>query len=132
MFTDQIGELAHLNARDTSFALVSTAPQPQIEVFKQRMGWSIPWYTTVCSDFQEARGTTEYFSLDVYLRDGDRVFLTYATNGRGVEALGSVWTFLDLTPLGRQEEWEETPPGRPQTPPYKWWRLHDEYDLPAA
>ena len=47
--------------------------------------------------------------------------------GRGVEALGSVWTFLDLTPLGRQEEWEDTPPGRPQTPPYRWWRLHDEY-----
>jgi hypothetical protein len=49
-------------------------------------------------DFQKARGTTEYFSLDVFLRDGERVFLTYATSGRGVEALGSVWTFLDLTP----------------------------------
>ena len=50
-----------------------------------------------------------------------------APRGRGVEALGSVWTFLDLTPLGRQEEWEDTPPGRPQTPPYQWWRLHDSY-----
>jgi predicted dithiol-disulfide oxidoreductase (DUF899 family) len=65
---------------------------------------------------------------NVYLRDGERVFLTYATTGRSVEALGSVWTFLDLTPLGRQEEWEDTPPGRPQTPPYGWWRLHDEYE----
>ena len=127
MFTDQVSELAHLNARDTTFALVSTAPQPQIEAFKHRMGWSIPWYTTVGSDFQEMRGTTEYFSLDVYLRDGDRAFLAYETRSRGVEALGSVWTFLDLTPLGRQEEWEDTPPGRPQTPPYGWWRLHDEY-----
>jgi predicted dithiol-disulfide oxidoreductase (DUF899 family) len=127
MFTDQVGHLAHLNARDTTFVLVSTAPQPQIEALKERMGWSHPWYTTVGADFQEARGTTEYFSLDVYLRDGERVFLTYATNGRGVEALGSVWTFLDLTPLGRQEEWEDTPPDRPQTPPYQWWRLHDEY-----
>lgn len=132
MFTDQIGHLAHFGARDTSFALVSTAPQPQIEAFKRRMEWSIPWYTTIGSGFQEARGTTEYFSLDVYLRDGDRVFLTYATRGRGVEALGSVWTFLDLTPLGRQEEWEDTPSGRPQTPPYKWWRLHDEYESTAA
>jgi predicted dithiol-disulfide oxidoreductase (DUF899 family) len=61
----------------------------------------------------------------VFLRDGDRVFLTYETWGRGVEALGSVWTFLDLTPLGRQEEWEDTPPGRPQTPPYQWWRPQD-------
>jgi predicted dithiol-disulfide oxidoreductase (DUF899 family) len=132
MFTDQISELAHLNARDTSFALVSRAPQAQIEQYKQRMGWTVPWYTVVGEDFQEACGTTEYFALDVFLRDGDRVFLTYATTGRGVEALGSVWTFLDLTPLGRQEEWEDTPPGRPQSPPYKWWRRHDEYDSPAA
>ena len=128
MFTDQVSPLAHMNARDTSFALSSTAPQPQIERFKRRMGWEIPWYTVIGEDFQKARGTTEYFSLDVYLRDGDRVFLTYATTGRGVEALGSVWTFLDLTPFGRQEEWEDSPPGRPQTPPYQWWRLHDEYE----
>ncbi len=129
MFTDQIGHLAHINARDTSVALVSRAAQPEIERFKQRMGWSIPWYTVIGEDFQKARGTTEFFSLDVYVRDGDRVFLSYATTGRGVEALGSVWTFLDLTPLGRQEEWEDTPPGRPQEPKYGWWRLHDEYGL---
>jgi predicted dithiol-disulfide oxidoreductase (DUF899 family) len=127
MVTDQIGHLAHLNARDTSLALVSRAPQDRIARFARRMGWSVPWYTVVGDAFQTERGTTEYFSLDVYLRDGDRVFLTYATTGRGVEALGSVWTFLDLTPLGRQEEWEDTPPGRPQGPPYRWWRLHDEY-----
>jgi predicted dithiol-disulfide oxidoreductase (DUF899 family) len=128
MFTDQVSPLAHMNARDTSFALVSRGPQPQLEQFKRRMGWEIPWYTPIGEDFQTARGTTEYFKLDVFLRDGERVFLTYSTTGRGVEALGSVWTFLDLTPLGRQEEWEDTPPGRPQTPPYGWWRLHDEYE----
>jgi predicted dithiol-disulfide oxidoreductase (DUF899 family) len=128
MFADQISPLAHMHARDTSFALVSTAPQPQIEAFRRRMGWEVPWYTVIGEDFQRACGTTEYFALDVFLRDGDRVFLTYATTGRGVEALGSVWTFLDLTPLGRQEEWEDTPAGRPRTPPYGWWRLHDEYE----
>ncbi len=132
MFTDQVSELTHLNARDTSFALVSRAPQPQIEAYKERMGWTIPWYTVVGEGFQEACGTTEYFALDIFLRDGDRVFLTYATTSRGVEALGSVWTFLDLTPLGRQEKWEDTPPGRPQGPAYKWWRRHDEYDSPAT
>jgi predicted dithiol-disulfide oxidoreductase (DUF899 family) len=132
MFTDQIGHLAHINARDTSVALVSRAPQSQIEQLKRRMGWSIPWYSVVGEEFQKARGTSEYFSLDVFLRDGERVFLTYATRGRGVEALGSIWTFLDLTPLGRQEEWEDTPPGRPQTPPYRWWRLHDEYEMSAS
>jgi predicted dithiol-disulfide oxidoreductase (DUF899 family) len=130
MFTDQIGHLAHINARDTTIALVSRASQSQIERFKRRMGWSIPWYTVIGEDFQKARGTTEFFSLDVYLRDGERVFLTYATAGRGVEALGPVWTFLDLTPLGRQEDWEDTPDGRPQTPRYGWWRLHDEYEVP--
>jgi len=128
MFTDQIGHLAHLNARDTSFALVSRASQAEIGEVKRRMDWPIPWYTVVGEDFQRARETTEYFSLDVYLRDGERVLLAYETRGRGVEELGSVWTFLDRTPLGRQEEWEDTPPGRPQSPPYSWWRLHDEYE----
>ncbi len=128
MFTDQIGHLAHIKERDTSLALVSRASQAEIAAFKERMGWSIPWYTVVGEGFQKARETTEYFSLDVYLRDGERVFLAYETRGRGVEELGSVWTFLDRTPLGRQEEWEDTPPGRPQSPPYQWWRLHDEYE----
>jgi predicted dithiol-disulfide oxidoreductase (DUF899 family) len=128
MFADQISELAHVNARDTTLALVSRASQPEIDSFKRRMGWSVPWYTTIGDEFQEASGTTEYFALQVLLRDEDRLFLTYETRGRGVEALGSVWTFLDLTPLGRQEEWEDTPSGRPQTPPYKWWRLHDQYE----
>jgi predicted dithiol-disulfide oxidoreductase (DUF899 family) len=79
MFADQVSHLAHLNARDTSFALVSRASH------------------------------------------------TYEITGRGVETLGSVWTFLDITPLGRQEEWEDSPEGYPQTPPYGWWRFHDEY-----
>ena len=85
------------------------------------------WYTVVGEHFQQARGTTKYFSLDVYLRDDDRAFLTYEIRGRGIETFGSVWTFLDITPLGRQEEWEDSPEGYPQTPPYGWWRLHDEY-----
>lgn len=128
MVADQVCHLTHLNARDTTFAFVSTAPQPQIETVKRRMEWPIPWYTTIGTDFQEMRGTTEYFSLDVYLRDGERAFLTYETRSRGVEMLGTVWAFLDLTPLGRQEEWEDTPPGRPQGPAYQWWRRHDEYE----
>ncbi len=127
MFTDQISPLDHLNARDTSWAHVSTAPQDEIAEVKRRNGWSVPWYTTVGHEFQEACGTRNYFALDVFLRDGDRVFLTYATRSRGVEALGSTWTFLDLTPFGRQEEWEDTPAGRPQTPPYSWWRRPGEY-----
>jgi predicted dithiol-disulfide oxidoreductase (DUF899 family) len=127
MFTDQVGHLAHFHARDTSVALVSRAPIDEIEAFKERMGWEIPWYSTG-QGFNEDHGVTAGFGLNVFLREGDDVYRTYFTNGRGVEALGSVWTFLDLTPLGRQETWEDSPEGYPRTPPYQWWRLHDEYD----
>ena len=132
MFVDQIGHLAHLHARDTSFSLVSIAPLPKIEAYRKRMGWKIPWVSSAGSDFNKDFGRTtaegETFGLSVFLcNDEGNVYRTYFTEGRGVEALGSVWTFLDLTPLGRQEEWEDTPEGRPQTPPYEWWRRHDEY-----
>jgi predicted dithiol-disulfide oxidoreductase (DUF899 family) len=136
MFVDQVGHLAHFHARDTSFALVSRAPLENIEPFKKRMGWTIPWYSSAGSDFNSDFGVTtergETFGLSVFLRDGDSVYRTYFTNRRGIEALGSVWTFLDLTPLGRQETWEDSPEGYPQTPPYQWWRLHDEYEDAAG
>ena len=69
----------------------------------------------------------EGFGLSIFLRDEEKVYRTYFIDGRGVDALGSVWSFLDLTPLGRQESWENSPEGWPQTPPYTWWRRHDEY-----
>ena len=132
MFVDQIGHLAHLHARDTSFVLVSRAPLGNIEGYRERMSWTIPWFSSAGSDFNVDFGVTtdagETFGLSVFVRDGDDVFRTYFTSGRGVEALGSVWTFLDLTPLGRQEEWEDSPAGYPQTKPYEWWRRHDEYE----
>jgi predicted dithiol-disulfide oxidoreductase (DUF899 family) len=131
MFIDQVGHSAHLHARDTSFAIVSRAPIANIKRYKKRMGWTLPWYSSQHSDFNENLGLStdrgETFGLSVFLRDDDRIFRTYFTAGRGVETLGPVWTFLDLTPLGRQEEWEESPDGWPQTPPYQWWRRHDEY-----
>jgi predicted dithiol-disulfide oxidoreductase (DUF899 family) len=141
MVVDNIGHLAHLHARDTSFALVSRAPSAKIEPFKERMGWTIPWYSSFDSGFNVDFGVSpesprptehqdgEMFGLSVFLRDGDSIFRTYFTDGRGVEALGSSWTFLELTPLGRQEDWEDSPDGYPQTQRYEWWRLHDEYDL---
>jgi predicted dithiol-disulfide oxidoreductase (DUF899 family) len=132
MFVDQVGHLAHLHARDTSFVLVSRAPLDKIETYKERMGWTIPWYSSAGSDFNADFGVTtdsgETFGLSVFLRDGHDVSRTYFTSGRGVEALGSVWTFLDLTPLGRQEDWEDSPAGYPQTQRYEWWRRHDEYE----
>jgi predicted dithiol-disulfide oxidoreductase (DUF899 family) len=136
MFVDNIGHLAHLHARETSLVLVSRAPLAQITPFKERMGWSVPWFSSFGSDFNYDFGVSsdegETFGLSVFLRDGSSVFRTYFTSGRGVEALGSNWTFLDLTPLGRQEDWEESPDGWPQTPPYGWWHLHDEYEVSSA
>ena len=70
----------------------------------------------------------ESFGLSAFLRDGESIFRTYFTTLRGVEALGSVWTLLDLTPLGRQETWEDSPAGYPQSKPSEWWRRHDEYE----
>lgn len=90
-------------------------------------------YSSFESDFNTDFGRTtdegEIFGLSVFLRDDDRVFQTYFTDWRGVEHLGSNWTYLDLTPYGRQEEWEDSPDGWPQTPPYTWWRHHDRYDV---
>jgi predicted dithiol-disulfide oxidoreductase (DUF899 family) len=132
MFVDQIGHLAHLHARDTSFCLVSLAPIGAIEKYRKRMDWKIPWVSSAGTDFNRDFGMStdkgETFGLSVFFRDGTSVFHTYFTTRRGVEALGSVWTFLDLTPLGRQEQWEDSPSGRPQGAPYAWWRRHDEYD----
>ena len=139
MVLDQICPLPHLHARDTSFAAVSRAPIEKIEAYRRRMGWEVPWVSSFANDFSVdfGRGPRvpdpsrdqdgELFGLSVFLRDGSEIYRTYFTTERGVEALGAVWTLLDLTPLGRQEEWEDLPEGYPQTPPYEWWRRHDEY-----
>ena len=124
---DQVAHLAHLNARDTTLAFVSRAPQPDIERWKARMGWTMPWYTLTDS-FDADFGVDEWHGTNAFLRDGDHVFRTYFVDSRGDEAMGSTWSYLDVTALGRQEEWEDSPVGYPQTPPYQWWNLHDQYD----
>jgi predicted dithiol-disulfide oxidoreductase (DUF899 family) len=128
MFVDNVGHLAHLHARDTSLVLVSRAPLAKIEEYRECMGWTVPWFSLAGNEFNDDCGVGSGFGLSVFLREGDQVFRTYFTSGRGVEALGSNWTFLDLTPLGRQEDWEDSPAGYPQTPRYEWWRRHDEYE----
>ncbi len=130
-FTDNIGRLEHLHARDTTFALVSRAPQSEIAPLRERMGWTMPWYSSYGTSFNDDLGRGDGFGLSVFLRDGDDVFRTYFTDGRGVDRLRPDFNLLDLTPLGRQEQWEDSPEGRPQTPPYAWWRLHDEYEQQA-
>ena len=134
MLVDNMGHPAHLNARDTTRALVSRAPFEMLEAYRGRMGWRERWYSSHGSDFNHDVGVSsergETFGLSVFLREGEEVFRTYFTDRRGVEHLGSVWTYLDLTPYGRQEGWEDSPRGWPQGPPYVWWKKHDEYDRP--
>jgi predicted dithiol-disulfide oxidoreductase (DUF899 family) len=91
------------------------------------MSWElIPWYT-LTDDFDKDFGVDEWHGTNAFIRDGDRVFRTYFINNRGDEQMGSTWNYLDITALGRQEEWEDSPKGYPQTPPYEWWIWHDEY-----
>ncbi|MEV6873247.1 DUF899 domain-containing protein [Amycolatopsis sp. NPDC051128] len=127
MMADQVAHLAHLNARGTTYARVSRAPQADIQRLKTQMGWDSPWYT-LTDDFDADFGVDEWHGTNVFVRDGERVFRTYFVNHRGDEALGSTWSYLDLTAFGRQEEWEDSPEGYPRTRAYEWWRRHDEYE----
>ncbi len=131
LLMDNMGHVAHLNARDTSFAIVSLAPLKQIQVYKKRMGWPFPWYssagTTFNADFGLSTPKGEMYAMSVFFRLGNEIFRSYFTNRRGVEPFTGIFGLLDITPLGRQEIWEDSPPGWPQTPPYQWWRRHDEY-----
>ncbi|MGW0488780.1 DUF899 domain-containing protein [Streptomyces olivaceus] len=138
-FLDQIGHLAHLRARGTSFAAVSRAPYPRILPFKARMGWTVPWYSSYVSDFNADFEVTlehdgelvERPGLSCFLRDHDRVFHTYSTYERGLDGLGSTTSLLDLTALGRQEAWER-PEGRATAlgapAGSAGVRYHDEYE----
>jgi predicted dithiol-disulfide oxidoreductase (DUF899 family) len=138
-FLDQIGHLAHLRARGTEFAAVSRAPYTKILPFKARMGWTVPWYSSYDSDFNyDFRVSVEVDDepcerpgVSCFLRDRDRVFHTYSTYERGLDGLGSTTTLLDLTALGRQEEWE-MPRGRASAlgapAGSERIRYHDEYE----
>jgi predicted dithiol-disulfide oxidoreductase (DUF899 family) len=154
---DNIGHLAHLRARDTSLVVVSRAPYSKIAPFKERMGWTFPWYSSHGSDFNYDFHVTldrevapvehnylddaelaergwpdlegEFPGMSVFLREDGRVFHTYSTYARGLEQVGGTYYFLDMTALGRQEEWEE-PKGRASGGAgagQPGVRYHDEY-----
>jgi len=132
MVADQVAHVAHLNARDTTLVFVSRAPQVDIARLKARMGWDIPWFT-LTDGFDADFGVEEWHGTNVFYRDdGDHIFRTYFINNRGDEQMGGTWNYLDITPLGRQEVWENSPEGYPQTPTYKWWNWHDSYVEGAA
>ena len=94
------------------------------------MGWDVPWYTLTDS-FDTDFGVDEWHGTNAFLRlsdgRGEEIFRTYFIDNRGDEGMGTTWAYLDITAFGRQEEWEDSPAGYPQSPPYQWWHRHDEY-----
>ena len=125
---DQIAHPAHLNARDTTLVFASRAPQAEIQGLQEWMGWQhIPWYT-ITDDFDADFDVDQWHGHNAFHRDDDdRIFRTYFIDSRGDEAMGTTWSYLDMTALGRQEEWEDSPEGYPRTKPYGWWNYHDNY-----
>ncbi|WP_216901400.1 DUF899 family protein, partial [Nocardia alni] len=120
MMADHVGNLAHLNARDTTLVFASRATQPDLASLKARMGWNMPWYT-ITDDFDTDFGVDEWHGTNAFIRNNDTVYRTYFINNRGDEAMGTTWSYLDMTALGRQELWEDSPQSYPQTAPYEWW-----------
>jgi predicted dithiol-disulfide oxidoreductase (DUF899 family) len=127
MVADQVAHPAHLNARDTTLAFASRAPQENIQRLKQRHGWQhIPWYT-ITDDFDKDFDVGDWHGTNAFIRNDGRIFRTYFVDARGDEQMGNTWNYLDITALGRQEEGEDSPEGYPQTPAYQWWNYHDAY-----
>jgi predicted dithiol-disulfide oxidoreductase (DUF899 family) len=117
-FTSNVADLATLAAAGVGWATVSNMPLAQIEDYKARMGWTVPFVSSHGTSFADDCGAAGGFMLSVFLRDGDDVYRTYSTTARGVDRLLFVNNILDLAPYGRQEDWEDSPPGWPQQPTY--------------
>ncbi len=117
-FTRNVADLATLADAGVSWATVSNMPLAQIEAYKARMGWTMPFVSSHGTTFAADCGAADGFMLSVFLRDGEDVYKTYCTTARGVDRLLFVNNILDLTPYGRQEDWEDSPAGWPQNPTY--------------
>jgi predicted dithiol-disulfide oxidoreductase (DUF899 family) len=146
-YVNALGDLSVLSDRDTAFALVSRAPSAKLEAYKAQKGWRVPWFSSFGSDFNydfhvtldETVAPVEYnyrdkaamearkgpnamkgeeHGLSVFFRLDDEVFHTYSAYARGTEALTDAYALLDMTPYGRQQDFEDSPPGWPQKPTY--------------
>jgi predicted dithiol-disulfide oxidoreductase (DUF899 family) len=118
-FTSNVADLATLHNTGVTFVMVSNMPLVQIQAYKARMGWTVPFVSSRDNGFSDDTGAGNLFRLTVFLRDDDDVFLTYSTTARGVDRLLFSNNILDLTPYGRQEDWEDSPSGWPQHPTYE-------------
>jgi predicted dithiol-disulfide oxidoreductase (DUF899 family) len=113
--TTQVAELSYLHSRDITYAVLCQGPYEESRRYRDFMGWDMPWYSAQASlDALLGERNTGFMKLLCYVRDGDRVFETYWTNNRGVEVMDYSYALMDLTVYGRQEGWEDSPPGWPQ------------------
>lgn len=127
---DDVGHLAHLHARQTTFAAVARTDYRTLKRLQERKGWTVPFYSAQGNDFNIDMGVLvddeDDFGLSVFFRDRESgVYRSYFTTGRGVEPAG-FRAMLDMTPYGRQEDWEDSPPGWPQSPAHGWGSERDE------
>jgi predicted dithiol-disulfide oxidoreductase (DUF899 family) len=119
-FTNNLGDLAGLAECGATWVTVSDMPLAQIEAYKARMGWTVPFVSSHGTSFSAdcGAGVGAGFMLSVFLRDGTDVYRTYSTIARGVDRMVFIHNILDVCPYGRQEDWEDSPPGWPQQPTY--------------
>jgi predicted dithiol-disulfide oxidoreductase (DUF899 family) len=117
-FTNSVVGLAALERSGISWATVSNMPLAQIEGYKAQKGWTMTFVSSHGTTFADDCGAHNGFMLSTFLRDGDDVYRTYCTTARGVDRVLFVNNILDLTVYGRQEDWEDSPPGWPQFPTY--------------
>jgi predicted dithiol-disulfide oxidoreductase (DUF899 family) len=128
-----VPHLAHFQPYDIRFVRISRAPLDKLLAYSRRMGWSVPWFSSHDCTFNQDWGWTkpqggEVSGFSVYLQLEGKPYLTYQTRARGVEILSSIAGHLDITPYGRQETWQEVPPGWPQDDSFTKIRRHDEYE----
>jgi predicted dithiol-disulfide oxidoreductase (DUF899 family) len=127
-FTAQFTRLDFLAGYDARFVIVTQGPIDEALAYRERVGNRMEWYSTAGSEFGADVGAPAGggFAVNVFLRDGDKVYRTWHTNGRGTEQLGFHNGLVDLLPYGRQEEWQDVPAGWPQGPTYSgWWTAQD-------
>jgi predicted dithiol-disulfide oxidoreductase (DUF899 family) len=116
--TNSVTDLAGLAESGVTWVTASNMPLTQIEAYKARQGWTMTFVSSRGTSFAEDCGAGGGFMLSMFLRDGEDIYRTYATTARGVDRLLFPNNVLDLAPYGRQEDWEDSPPGWPQHPTY--------------
>ena len=133
-FTSQFTRLEFLDNYDARFVIVTQGPIDEALAYKARVGNKMTWYSTADSPFGADMGAPPGggFQVNVFLRVGDTVYRTYNTQGRGTEQLSHTFPLIDLLPYGRQEEWQDSPEGWPQSPTYSRWAVRGVRPLRRA